>query len=243
MKYLKKMTYAQKQVVGLCGKLMQSQDMLFPGARVGIALSGGVDSWTLLQVLIIRQKIVPFSFELMILHLNPGFDPNNHQPLLKWLDKNPMSAHVEITDFGPKAHSEQNKKKSACFLCAWNRRKRLFELCAQYHLTHLAFGHVLDDLVTNFFLNLIYNGKVEGMSPKESFFKGKLLVIRPLLAVEKKIIQSAAKQWKLPVWENPCPSAQNTNRTFLTQSISALAPNPRLLKNIFRGIRKWQLDF
>lgn len=222
---------------------MQSQKMLFPGAKVGIALSGGVDSWTLVQTLILRQKIVPFSFDLMILHLNPGFNSRSHEPLLQWLKTNPVPAHVEIGDFGLQAHSDKNQKKSPCFLCAWQRRKRLFELCAQYNLTHLAFGHTLDDLTTNFFMNLIQNGRVDGLSPKEPFFQGKLIVIRPLLAVDKKTIVEAAKRWSLPVWKNDCPSANNTKRTYYQDLIAQIAPNSRLYKNIVQGIRRWQVDF
>lgn len=238
----KKLHYSQKRVLGLCGKLMQNKEMLFAGAKVGVALSGGVDSWTLLYTLLLRQKIVPFSFDLMLLHLNPGFNLESHRPLLSWLEKNPLPAHIEITDFGPKAH-QQGEKKSPCFLCAWNRRKRLFELCAQYKLTHLAFGHTLDDLATNFFMNLIQNGRVDGLNPKESFFKGKLMVIRPLLAVDKKTIIEAAKRWQLPVWKNECPSANSTKRSYYQNLIQKIAPEARLYKNIIQGIRRWQLDF
>lgn len=239
----KKLHFSQKQVIGLCGKLMQSQNMLYEGARVGVALSGGVDSWVLIKTLIIRRKIVPFNFELIILHLNPGFSPTNHKPLLNWLNHNQVAAHIEITDIGPKAHSQENIKKSPCFLCAWERRKKLFELCNKYKLSHLAFGHILDDLVTNFFMNLVQNGRVDGLQAKESFFNGKLTVIRPLLAIDKKTIVQAAKKWKLPIWENPCPSANTTKRSYFKHILSTIAPEKRLVKNIFRGIRRWQLDF
>ncbi|MBQ7585720.1 MAG: hypothetical protein IJU40_05685 [Desulfovibrionaceae bacterium] len=60
---------------------MQQTEMLWPKARLGVAFSGGVDSFVLLKVLQIRQRIVPFPFELMVLHLNPGFDPLSHQNL------------------------------------------------------------------------------------------------------------------------------------------------------------------
>ncbi|MDR0338816.1 MAG: tRNA 2-thiocytidine biosynthesis protein TtcA, partial [Desulfovibrio sp.] len=73
-----KFTYAQERCVRLAGKLMQRTGMLSPGARVGVALSGGMDSFVLLKVLLIRQRIVPFPFFLMGLHVNPGFVPGNH---------------------------------------------------------------------------------------------------------------------------------------------------------------------
>ena len=78
---ISKLSYAQQVCVKAAGKAMQSTGMLHPGARVGVAVSGGVDSFVLLKVLQIRQRIVPFPFEIMALHLNPGFDPTNHARL------------------------------------------------------------------------------------------------------------------------------------------------------------------
>jgi tRNA(Ile)-lysidine synthase TilS/MesJ len=93
------------------------------------------------------------------------------------------------------------------------RRKRLFQLCQAYNLTHLAFGHTSDDLVQTFFMNLTTNGRVEGLYPKESFFQGRLQVIRPLLWIDKFQVSRAAKAWSLPVRDNPCPSADNNRRS------------------------------
>ncbi|MDL2316830.1 tRNA 2-thiocytidine biosynthesis TtcA family protein, partial [Desulfovibrio sp. OttesenSCG-928-A18] len=214
-------TYAQERCVRLAGKLMQQTGMIRPGARVGVAVSGGMDSWALLQVLRIRQRIVPFTFSIMALHVNPGFAPDNHAPLNYWLRNNGLAGHVELHDHGPRAHSEENRKRSACFYCAMLRRKRLFELCRQYKLSHLAFGHNAEDLVSSFMLNLCRTGRVEGMSMKEDFFNGALRVIRPLLLVEKKLIKKAVAQWELPVWHNPCPSAGNTGRSDIMRELEA----------------------
>lgn len=146
-----KRSFAQEVCVKSAGKAMQKTGMLWPGCRVGVAVSGGVDSFVLLKTLKIRQGIVPFRFELMAVHLNSGFDPHSHAALLPWLAREGIPAHLEVTDYGPQAHSEQNLRRSACFRCAWLRRKRLFELCARYGLTHLALGHNAEDLVETFF--------------------------------------------------------------------------------------------
>ena len=236
-------TYQQERCVRLAGKLMQTLDMIHPGARIGVAVSGGMDSWALLKVLQIRKRIVPFPFEIMALHVNPGFDPASHAPLLPWLENNGVAGHVETTDHGPRAHSEENRKRSACFYCAMLRRKRLFELCRQYSLTHLAFGHNADDLVSTFMLNLCQTGRVEGMSMKEPFFNGSLTVIRPLLLVEKKLIKRAVAQWELPVWANPCPSAGHSRRSDVMQDVENLCVGHKgRKKNIFNALERWQLD-
>ena len=234
-------TYQQERCVRLAGKLMQSLEMIHPGARIGVAVSGGMDSWVLLQVLRIRQRIVPFPFEIMALHVNPGFDPLSHHPLLPWLEEHGLAGHIELADHGPRAHSPENRKRSACFYCAMLRRKRLFELCRQYRLTHLAFGHNADDLVSTFMLNLCQTGRVEGMSMKESFFKGSLIVIRPLLLVEKKLIRRAVSQWELPVWDNPCPSAGRSRRSDIMRDVDTLCDGHKARKkNMFNALCRWQ---
>ncbi len=236
-------TYAQERCVRLAGKLMQSTQMLHDGARVGVAVSGGMDSWVLLQTLLIRQRIVPFSFNLMALHVNPGFDDLSHAPLLAWLKKNGVAGHVETTDHGPRAHSPENRKRSACFYCAMLRRRRLFELCDEYNLTHLAFGHNADDLASTFLMNLFETGRVEGMSMKEAFFGGKLMVIRPLMLVEKKLIAKAVEQWELPVWSNPCPSAGHTRRSDVMEDLAVMCKGHKgRRQNIFNALCRWQFQ-
>ncbi len=236
-------TYAQERCVRLAGKLMQTTAMIAPGSRIGVAVSGGMDSWVLLRTLLIRQRIVPFPFEIMALHLNPGFDPHSHTPMLDWLRENGVAAHVEITDHGTRAHSPENRKRSACFYCAMLRRKRLFELCRVYGLTHLAFGHNADDLVSTFFMNLFQTGRAEGMSIKEPFFGGALTVIRPLMLVEKKLIAKAVDQWGLPVWSNPCPSAGNTQRSRVMEDLAALCKGHKgRRQSIFNALCRRQLE-
>lgn len=239
----KKLTYAQKSCVTSAGKLMQQTRMIEPGSRVGVAVSGGMDSFTLLEVLIQRQAIVPFDFELMVLHVNPGFDPGNHEPLKDFVAERGLAAHMEISDHGPRAHTDENRVNSPCFFCCRERRKRLFELARTYELSHLAFGHIADDLVTTFFLNLLQAGRVEGLAMKESFFKGKLTVIRPLMWMEKSAVRRAAKAWNLPVWENPCPSAATQGRAKIMDWLGdTWRDHPEIRGNIFGALRRLQLD-
>lgn len=238
-----KRSFAQETCIRSMGKAMQQTGMLYPGCRVGVAVSGGVDSFVMLKCLRLRQGIVPFPFEIFAIHLNPGFDPANHEPLVTWLAQNGIPGHVEITDYGLQGHSEANQRNSACFRCAWLRRRRLFELCREYHLTHLAIGHNAEDLVSTFFLNLCRNGRVEGMSMSEPFFGGSLQVIRPLMLVEKRTIRAAARKWELPVWSNPCPSAGHTSRSSIEETLHTLygvTDNAR--RCIFNGLTRWQLD-
>jgi len=238
-----KLSYTQKQCVTSAGKLMQQLAMVGPGARIGVAASGGVDSFVLLKVLTLRQRILPFPIELMVLHINPGFDPANHQPLVDWVREQGLAAHIEAADHGPRAHSEENLKNSPCFFCCRLRRNRLFQLVRQYRLTHLALGHNADDLVSTFFLNLFQNGRVDGLAMSDEYFGGEFQLIRPLMWLEKKSIARAARQWGLPVWENPCPTAKTTRRADVMAWLENIWKNDRRLeKNTFSGLRRWALD-
>ena len=238
-----KLTYAQKQAVSATGLLMQRTRMVYPGARIAVAASGGADSFALLKILTIRKAIMPFDVELMALHVNPGFEPDNEGPLLDVCRELGVAVHTEQTDHGPRAHSEENRKKSPCFYCAMQRRKRLFELCRDYGMTHLALGHNTDDLTSTFFMNLLHGGRVEGMSACEPFFGGALTVIRPCLLVDKATLERVARQWGLPVWKNPCPSSGDTKRDeVLSWLAEKWSQEPKIQNNIKSALKRFQLD-
>lgn len=240
---MRKMTYAQTLCVKKAGLALQRSRVLWPGRRVGVAISGGMDSFVLLKVLKIRQKIVPFKYEIMALHINPGFLPENSDGLAAWLATEGIAGHIELASHGPDAHSQINRKKSPCFYCAMQRRKRLFQLAEKYKLSLLAFGHTADDLLTTFMLNFSRTGKIKGMDIAVPFFGGKLLVIRPLLLVEKKYIRQAASQWDLPVWSNPCPSSGKTDRELMNdvvRAIDSITPNAR--RSMITALTNWELE-
>lgn len=239
----KRLTYAQKKCVSTTGLLMQKSGMISSGTRIGIAVSGGVDSFVLLKVLEIRQRILPFPIELMILHVNPGFEPKSHLPLAEYAAEHGISAHIELSDFGPRGHSEENRKNSPCFLCARLRRNRLFRLCQKYGLTHLAIGHNADDLAVTFFMNIFQNGQVRGLSINESFFRGELQVIRPALLLSKKYVKAAARQWGLPIWENKCPSSGKTMRDITQSWLNEKYGENKIIKNnVLNALCRHQLD-
>jgi tRNA(Ile)-lysidine synthase TilS/MesJ len=220
---------------------MLDSGMMRPKARIGVAASGGMDSWVLLQILTLHRRKLPFDIQLMILHINPGFDPANHYPLVDWAKQAGLPVHAETSDMGPRAHTAENRKNSPCFFCSWRRRKHLFQLVDTYGLTHLALGHTADDLVQTFFLNLLYQGRVEGLYAKESFFHGRFELIRPLLHVEKRLVRKAVGDWELPVWANPCPSAETSKRSEVDDWLQSLwAGNSKMRKSVYSALKRWE---
>lgn len=240
---MEKLTFAQQACVRTAGLTLHKLGALWPHCRIGVAVSGGSDSFALLKVLRLRQQILPFSIEIMAIHVNPGFAGGAPDALLPWLAKEGIAGHVEICDHGQSAHSEDNHRRSACFRCAWLRRKRLFELCSRYSLSHLALGHNADDLAETFFMNLCRNGKVQGMSMALPLFHGRLLLIRPFLMLEKRLISKAAAQWDLPVWDNCCPSAGNTERSSMRSDLDRLLSRSKgARRSVFNALARWQMN-
>lgn len=242
-----KRNYAQKQLCASAGKVLRETAMLRPGARVGLALSGGVDSWGLTAAMLHNRKSAPFAYELMALHINPGFDPEGHRVIEAALRDLGLAYHAELTDFGPRAHSDENRKDSPCFYCSLLRRSRLFELCRSYGLSHLAFGHHTDDLAATFFMNLVRTGRAQELAVKETFFEGRgeaeLTIIRPLVWLTKAEIRRAVTAYGLPVVENTCPSNGFTERDRMTERVRDLADGDRrAIANIRHGLARRALD-
>ncbi|EPR42445.1 PP-loop domain protein [Desulfovibrio sp. X2] len=237
-----RLNYVQKHCLGRTGLFMKETGQLREGARLGIALSGGVDSMLMTKLLLLRRQIVPFSFELMVLHVNPGFDTACHAPIAQWCAANGLAAHFEVMNIGPEAHSEKNRKKSPCFYCAWFRRKKLFELCKTYRLSHLAFGHTGDDLVATLFMNMTKTATMKGMSGRSEYFGGELTLIRPMLLLHKKEVIKAARAWDLPVVKNPCPSSGSSERAAVEQRLHETFVERKTWENVFRAVTRWQLD-
>ncbi|MCA1944050.1 MAG: tRNA 2-thiocytidine biosynthesis TtcA family protein [Desulfovibrio sp.] len=244
-----RLNYVQKNCIASAGKLLHQSGILFAGARIAVAVSGGVDSAVLLEVLRHRQRILPFPIELTCFHINPGFDHELHRKVRDWVATLGLAGVFEKTEFGPRAFSEENRSNSPCFLCSSWRRTRLFDLCRQYGCTHLALGHHADDQAVTFFMNLFDNGRVDGLAPVESFFQGRLQVIRPLLWLEKSQLKRAARAWGLPVFENPCPASKEdaqglalSNRARITQWIrEQVSADPSRKANVYNALRRHAL--
>ena len=230
------LTPAQHKCVAVAGRLMLERGMVHPGARIGVALSGGVDSFALLQILRARQAVLPFPVELMVLHVDPGFGGHNSGILLRWIELQGLSACFVLDDFGPAAHASGNAGSPPCFTCARARRSRLFDACRDFGLTHLALGHTAEDLAATFFMNLFKAGRVESMHPKSGFFGNTLTVIRPLLGLEKPLLVQTTRDWRLPVLSNPCPSKDTTQRSRFASLFAALSGEERrsLVKALLR---------
>ena len=225
------------------GRAIHGYDMISDGDRILVGLSGGKDSLTLIWTLSERLQRVPIDYEVFAVYIDPGFEGGFGEELADYCRQSGYRFRWEHTDFGLRAHSRENRE-NPCFLCSWNRRKRLFEIADQLDCNKVALGHHKDDIIETLFLNICYAGEISTMKPVQPFFKGLFTVIRPLALVEEELIRQFARQQRFPRYVNPCPSSSQSKRSEIKLMLDRLyQKNDKIRGNIFRAIRHVNPDY
>jgi tRNA 2-thiocytidine biosynthesis protein TtcA len=237
------MAYWEKEIRSLVGKAVHRYGLIQDGDRILVGVSGGKDSLSLLHLLKERVKRVPIRYELFSVHIDLGFDSERGDILRDYFEKEGLTYHIEFTDIGRRANSSENRE-NPCFLCAWERRKKLFQLANRLKCNKVALGHHKDDIIETLLLNIFYSGEISTMLPLQSLFKGKITIIRPLSLVEEKKIERFARETGLPFGPSGCPSSGKTKRKEIKEIIETLSKkNHRLKGNIFRSLSNVKLDY
>ncbi len=225
------------------GKAIHQYGMIEDGDRILVGVSGGKDSLTLLWTLNERRSRVPVSYEIYGVYIDPGFDGGFSDQLSEWAGRRGFFLRVESTDCGLVAHSEINRE-NPCFLCARLRRKRIFEVAEELNCNKVAFGHHKDDIIETFFINICYAGAMYTMRPKQSFFNGRITVIRPMAYVDEDRIKRFARAGGFPQFENPCPTSKTSKRGEIKALLKQLYGSNRNIKgNIFRSFNRVRADY
>jgi tRNA 2-thiocytidine biosynthesis protein TtcA len=237
------MAYWEKEVRSLVGKAIHRYGLIEDGDRILVGVSGGKDSLTLLRLLRERLKRVPIHYELIPVYIDLGFGSGRSEILKGHFEREGLSYHIEFTDIGRRANSPENRE-NPCFLCSWERRKRLFHLAHRLKCNKIALGHHKDDIMETLLLNIFYCGEISTMLPVQSLFKGKMKIIRPLSLVEEKKIERFAREMDLPFGPSGCPSSGRTKRREVKEIIESLSrKNHRVKGNIFRSLSNIKLDY
>jgi tRNA 2-thiocytidine biosynthesis protein TtcA len=219
------------------GRALNRYQMISHGDRIAVGVSGGKDSWALFWFLDDLMKRAPVQFKLFPIYIDPGFEDGPAESVAAHGLSMGYDVHIEYTDHGIVAHSDQNRE-NPCFLCSRLRRKRLFEKARELDCSKLALAHNKDDIIETLFLNMFYAGEISTMMPYQPFFGGLLTVIRPLAFTDEEVLSRFAKQMQWPVVENPCPSAGRSKRAEIKSMLQRLYRCNRKIKgNVFRAIR------
>jgi len=225
-------------------KAIRDFEMIQDGDRIGVALSGGKDSLSLLRLLDWRRKSVPEKYEIIALHIvGDGRGPMcpTHPPLIEWIENGGYEHAIE-----PVMIPEDEALPMNCQRCTHNRRHTLFKLSQQLGCNVVAFGHHADDLAQTTLLNLLFGARPETMAPRRDYFDGELRLIRPLCYTREKDIRRFARaNLDFPPPPPQCPLSDDTRRLRAEELIRqaevwAKDARKNLLRAGLRGNEIWE---
>ena len=183
----------EKRLCRQVGQAIIDFNMIEEGDRIMVCMSGGKDSYGMLDILLKMQQRAPISFEIVAVNLDqkqPGFPEHILPEYLKNLG---VEYHIETQDTYSIVKRNIPEGKTMCSLCSRLRRGILYNVARKLKCNKLALGHHRDDMLQTFFLNMFFGGKLKGMPPKLNSDNGEFIVIRPLAYVaEKDLIRWAA---------------------------------------------------
>ena len=220
------------------GRAITDFNMIGEGDRVMVCLSGGKDSYTLLDVLLALQQRAPVRFELVAVNLDqkqPGF-PSNVLP--DYAASLGVPFHLIEQDTYSVVKRVIPEGKTTCGLCSRLRRGALYRFARENGMTRIALGHHRDDIIETLFLNLFNGGRLKAMPPKLLSDDGRHVVIRPLANCSEEDIERYAKTRDFPVIPcNLCGSQPNLQRQAIKEMLTEWKKrHPGRIENIFRAI-------
>ncbi|MDP1530151.1 MAG: tRNA 2-thiocytidine(32) synthetase TtcA [Rhodoferax sp.] len=210
----------EKRLCRQVGQAIIDFNMIEEGDRVMVCVSGGKDSYGLLDILLKLQKRAPINFEIVAVNLDqkqPGF-PAHILP--EYLAKLGIEFHIETQDTYSIVKKVVAEGKTMCSLCSRLRRGILYRVADELKITKIALGHHRDDMLATFFLNMFFGGKLKGMPPKLVSDDGGHIVIRPLANVAEKDLVRWAAHREFPIIPcSLCGSQENLQRQLIGQML------------------------
>lgn len=226
-----------KRLIRETANAIVDYNMIEEGDKVMVCLSGGKDSYALLDILMTLQKRAPIKFELVAVNLDqkqPGF-PEDVLP--NYLKSIGIPFHIENQDTYSIVKRLIPEGKTTCSLCSRLRRGILYRVADELGCTKIALGHHRDDILATFFLNLFYAAKLKTMPPKLVSDNGKHTVIRPLAYIPEKDLIAYAALKQFPIIPcNLCGSQENLKRKEVSNMLRAWEKeSPKKVWNIFKS--------
>src|SRR5580765_6118423 len=187
-------------------KAIADFSMIEDGDRVMVGLSGGKDSWALLQILDVLRQRAPIPFSLVAVNVDSGYKEFKHDLIAKTCEARGWEYRIEHTGIGILIEDILDVDQTPCSLCARLRRGVLYRMAKQVGATKIALGHHADDFIETLLLNLFFAGSLKAMPAKLVSDDGRHVVIRPLVYAGEDEARQYAKQCELPIVGCCCPA-------------------------------------
>jgi tRNA 2-thiocytidine biosynthesis protein TtcA len=238
------LTRLAAQLRGSVGKCIADYGMIAGGDKVMVCLSGGKDSYTLLDILRSLQRSAPVHFELIAVNLDqkqPGFPAH---VLPDWLRGEGVPFHIIEQDTYSVVRRVVPEGRTLCGLCSRLRRGALYRYAAEHGVSKIALGHHRDDIVETLFLNLFFGGRLKAMAPKLLSDDGRHIVIRPLAYVAERDIARYARGRAFPLIPcKLCGSQDNMQRVAVKKMLAAWEREfPGRTESIASALRHVELE-
>lgn len=229
----------QKRLRREVGRAIEDFNMIEDGDKVMVCLSGGKDSYAMLDILMNLQKSAPISFEIVAVNLDqkqPGF-PEHILP--EYLESIGVEFHIVERDTYSIVKEVVPEGKTTCGLCSRLRRGTLYGFAEKIGANKIALGHHRDDILETFFLNMFYGGKLKSMPPKLVSDDGKNMVIRPLAYAREKDIAEYGELKQFPIIPcNLCGSQENLQRQVIKEMLNGWdKTHPGRIETMFRSLQ------
>ena len=181
-------------------------NLIEDGDRVMVGLSGGKDSWALLQMLDVLRKRAPIAFSLVAVTVDSGYNGYRHDLISRTCEARGWEYRIEHTDIGGVIEDLLESSDTPCSLCARLRRGVLYRIAKDVGATKIALGHHLDDFIETLLLNLFFAGSLKAMPARLVSDNGEHIVIRPLVYATESEARAYAKESQLPIIGCCCPA-------------------------------------
>ena len=229
----------QKRLRRLTGQAIAEFNMIEDGDKVMVCLSGGKDSYTMLDILCNLQKSAPINFEIVAVNLDqkqPGF-PEHVLP--EYLSGLGVNYHILEKDTYSIVKEVVPEGKTTCGLCSRLRRGSLYGFAEEIGATKIALGHHRDDILETMFLNMFFGGKLKSMPPKLLSDDGKHVVIRPLAFCKESDIEEYSLLKSFPIIPcNLCGSQENLQRQVVKEMLQGWEKQyPGRLDTMFSAVQ------
>ena len=234
---------AMQRLCGLMRKAVQDYEMLVPGDRVMVGVSGGKDSVALTVGLALLRQYIGFDYEVVAVTLDPQFDhqPMDYTALEALFARYGIPYHIRRTEIGPVVF-EYRQEKNPCSLCAKLRRGSLNTALTERGIHKIALGHHYDDAVETLLMNLLFEGRIGCFQPVTYLDRTDITQIRPLLYCQEPDIRRMASKLALPVVKNTCPMDGHSRRQEVKELLAELEQRyPDLKKKLFGAMQRYPL--